>query len=221
MIGEAAQAHPELVRRIAAGGHAIGNHSWNHPSFPLITGRERRAQIRQCASVLTPYGERLFRPPYGEQNIASRLDVLLLGYQSIMFNIATDDWCGGDVVSIVARIERQIRPGSIVVLHDRLFDVLQEAYFDREPMLEAVRILLSRLGDRFHFVTVPELLRRGRPQKEIWSKEADLQLLNRLITEKGPGRRYVQHAGDGLEKLGCRQPKNGQGDEQRGTQWPG
>jgi peptidoglycan/xylan/chitin deacetylase (PgdA/CDA1 family) len=201
MIGEAAQAHPELVRRIAAGGHAIGNHSWNHPSFPLITGRERRAQIRQCASVLAPYGERLFRPPYGEQNIASRLDALLLGYQSIMFNIATDDWCGGDVVSIVTQIERQIRPGSVVVLHDRLFDVLQEAYFDREAMLEAVRLLLSRLGDRFHFVTVPELLRRGRPQKEIWSKAANLQLLNRLVTKKGPGRRYVQHATGGPESL--------------------
>jgi peptidoglycan-N-acetylglucosamine deacetylase len=197
MTGEAALAHPELVRRIAAGGHAIGNHSWDHPSFPLISGRERRRQIRKCASVLAPYGERLFRPPYGEQNVASRLDALLLGYQVVMFNIATDDWCGGDVGSIVTQVERQIRPGSVVVLHDRLFDALDKAYFDREPLLQAVQILLNRLGDRFHFVTVSELLRRGRAQKEIWSKEADLQLLNKLVTEKGPGRRYPHDIGNG------------------------
>jgi peptidoglycan/xylan/chitin deacetylase (PgdA/CDA1 family) len=201
MTGEAAQAHPGIVKRVAQGGHAIGNHSWNHPSFPLISSRERRKQIRECAAALAPYGERLFRPPYSEQNIAARLDALLLGYQVIMFNIATDDWRGGDVASIVAQIERQIRPGSVVVLHDRLFDSVQEAYFDREPMLEAVRILLNRLGDRFHFVTVPELLRRGRPQKEIYYKEADLQLLNELITEKGPGRRYVQITSNWLASL--------------------
>ena len=198
MTGEAAQAHPELVKRVAAGGHAIGNHSWDHPSFPLITGRERRRQIRKCASVLAPYGERLFRPPYGEQNIASRLDALLLGYQVILFNIATDDWRGGDAVSIVAQIERQIRPGSVVVLHDKLFDALDEAYFNREPVVEAVQILLNRLGDRFHFVTVPELLRRGRPQKDTCYKKANLQLLNKLITERGPGRSYVQNTNNWL-----------------------
>lgn len=192
MTGEAAEAHPALVKRVAQGGHAIGNHSWDHPSFPLISSRERREQIRGCASALAPYGVRLFRPPYGEQNIASQFDTLLLGYQTIMFNIATDDWCGGDAVSIADQIERQIRPGSIVILHDRLFDALKEAYFNREPVLEAVRILLDRLDDRFQFVTIPELLRRGRPQKEIWCKEANLQLLDKLITENGPGRSYGQ-----------------------------
>jgi peptidoglycan/xylan/chitin deacetylase (PgdA/CDA1 family) len=193
MTGEAATEHPQIVKHVAQAGHAIGNHSWNHPSFPLISGRERRTQIRDCASALAPYGQRMFRPPYGEQNIASRLDALLLGYQIIMFNVAADDWCGGDAVSVADQIERQICPGSVVVLHDRLFDALEPAYFNREPLLEAVRILLNRLGDRYDFVTVPELLRRGRPQKQIWYKEANLQLLNKLITEKGSGRNYLQN----------------------------
>jgi peptidoglycan-N-acetylglucosamine deacetylase len=74
MTGKAAQAHPELVRRVAQAGHAIGNHSWDHPSFPLISGRERRAQIRACAQALVPYGSRLFRPPYTEQNLGSRIE---------------------------------------------------------------------------------------------------------------------------------------------------
>jgi peptidoglycan/xylan/chitin deacetylase (PgdA/CDA1 family) len=52
MVGEAAHNHPKLVRQVAQAGHAVGNHSWDHPSFPLISGRERRAQIRACAEAI-------------------------------------------------------------------------------------------------------------------------------------------------------------------------
>jgi peptidoglycan-N-acetylglucosamine deacetylase len=137
---------------------------------------------------------RLFRSPYGEQNIASRLCVFLSGYQDIMFNIATDDWCGGDKVSIADQIERRIQPGSVIVLHDRLFDALEESYFNREAVLDAVQVLLQRLSGRFRFVTIPELLRLGVPQREIWCKEADVELLNKLQGSAGPGRRYTKHA---------------------------
>jgi peptidoglycan-N-acetylglucosamine deacetylase len=193
MTGKAALAHPELVRRVAQAGHAIGNHSWDHPSFPLISGRERRAQIRTCAQALAPYGERLFRPPYGEQNIASRIDALLLGYKVIMFDAWSDDWCGGDAETIARQLERRIRPGGVIVLHDRLSDALDESYFNREPMLRAIEILLDRVGGRFRFITIPELLRQGRPHREIWYKESNLELLNKLLEPKGPGRRYVKN----------------------------
>jgi peptidoglycan/xylan/chitin deacetylase (PgdA/CDA1 family) len=197
MVGEAAQKYPEIVRRVAQAGHAIGNHSWDHPSFPLISGRERRAQIRACAKVIAPYtdGVRLFRAPYGDQNLASRLDALLLGYQDIMFNIDTDDWCGGNGASVADQIERRIQPGSVIILHDRLFDALEESYFDREGVLDAVQILLQRMGERFRFVTVPELLRHGKPQREIWCKEADPDLLNKLQGSVAPGRRYAKNEG--------------------------
>jgi peptidoglycan/xylan/chitin deacetylase (PgdA/CDA1 family) len=193
MIGEAAQAHPELVRRVAYGGHAIGNHSWNHPSFPLISGRERRAQIRACAAAIAPYGQRLFRPPYSEQNVASRIDALLLGYQVVMFDVWSHDWCGGDPETIVRQLERRIHPGSVIMLHDRLFDALDKAYFDREPMLKAIEIFLDRVDHRFRFITVPELLRHGQGHKELWYKKSNVELLNRLLERGGPGRRYEQN----------------------------
>src|SRR5690242_18370490 len=44
MVGQAAERHPDIVKKVAAAGHAIGNLSWDHPSFPLLTGRERRDQ---------------------------------------------------------------------------------------------------------------------------------------------------------------------------------
>jgi peptidoglycan/xylan/chitin deacetylase (PgdA/CDA1 family) len=193
MIGKLAQAYPDLVRSVAAAGHTIANHSWDHPSFPLIRGHDRRAQIRACAQTLEPYGSRLFRPPYGEQDISSRIDALLLGYKLIMFDVATDDWCGGDAISIAEQLERQIRPGSIVALHDRLFDALEDSYFNREAVLEALQLVLARFEGCFRFVTVPELLDAGKPEREIWYKQPDVKLLNKLVREDGPGRRYLQN----------------------------
>jgi peptidoglycan/xylan/chitin deacetylase (PgdA/CDA1 family) len=193
MTGKAVQAHPELVRRVAAAGHAIGNHSWDHPSFPSISGRERRAQIRACAQALAPYGSRLFRPPYGDQNIASRIDAVLLGYKVVMFDARSDDWCGGDSDTIARQLERRMHPGAILVAHDRLSDALDEAYFNREPLLKGIEIFLGRVGDRVRFITIPELLRRGRAHKEIWYKRSNVELLNRLLEREGPGRRYVEN----------------------------
>jgi len=193
MTGQAAQAHPELVKRVAQAGHAIGNHSWDHQSFPLISGRERRAQIRACAKALAPYGERLFRPPYAEQNIASRIDPFLLRYEVVMFNCSSDDWCGGDADTIARDLEKRVRPGSVILLHDRLSDALDQSYFNREPMLKATETFLEHVGDRFRFVTIPQLLRHGRAHKEIWYKKSDVELLNKLLLREGPGRRYVQN----------------------------
>ena len=79
LVGESAKKYPELVKRIAKAGHSIGNHSWDHPSFPLITGRDRRWQLRACEEAIAPYGQKLFRPPFGNQTIASRLDAFLFG----------------------------------------------------------------------------------------------------------------------------------------------
>jgi peptidoglycan/xylan/chitin deacetylase (PgdA/CDA1 family) len=98
MVGQAAARHPDIVEKVAGGGHVIGNHSWDHPSFPLITGRERRAQIQAREKAIAPYGQRLFRPPYGDQSLLSCLEAMWLGYQVIMYSVTA--WTG----SIMMRI---------------------------------------------------------------------------------------------------------------------
>jgi peptidoglycan/xylan/chitin deacetylase (PgdA/CDA1 family) len=180
VVGESAQRYRELVRRVARAGHAICNHSWNHPSFPLTTGRERRAQIRACARAIAPYGERMFRPPYGHQNVASRLDALWLGYQVITWNVVAYDWLDHDAHWIANRLMDRIRPGSIVLLHEALYVTTEERYVDRGPTLEAVDMLLEQLSGGFRFVTVPELLQCGRAQRRNWYRGADPDWLNEL-----------------------------------------
>jgi peptidoglycan/xylan/chitin deacetylase (PgdA/CDA1 family) len=56
MVGKVASRYPELVKAVADAGHVIGNHSWDHPSFPSLTRSERLSQVLRCAAALNPYG---------------------------------------------------------------------------------------------------------------------------------------------------------------------
>lgn len=174
MVGQAAERYPDLVRKVSEAGHAIGNHSWDHPSFPLITGPERRAQIRACAKAIAPYAQNILRPPYGDQNLWSRLDALWLGYQVITWNGTAGDWLDHDADWIRNKVMSRIQNGSIIVLHDSIFRPREDRYADREPMLHAVDMLLLELSGRFSFITIPELLQQGRPQRQYWRKQTDV-----------------------------------------------
>lgn len=180
MVGEMAQRYPDLVRRVAQAGHAIGNHTWDHPSMPLIGSRERRAQIQACARAVTPFGSRLFRPPYGNQNLASRLDARWLGYDVVTWNLHAEDWLDHKAEWMADRLCQQIKPGSIILLHDALYKTGELHYADRTPTIDAVSMLLERQGNKFRFVTVPELFQYGPPRRQIWHRQADLDWLNGL-----------------------------------------
>jgi peptidoglycan-N-acetylglucosamine deacetylase len=163
MVGKRVQRHPEVVARAAAAGHAVANHSWDHPSFRRIQGPYRRAQIRWCGEALAPHGVRLFRPPYGEQSPASRLDALRCGYRVVMGDVVAEDWRDDPPDLLVQRVMRRLRRGSIVLFHDTLYTTTDERFRDRGPTRQALETLLGRLGGQYRFVTVPELLRLGRP----------------------------------------------------------
>lgn len=190
MVGCAAARYSDIVRRVSTSGHAIGNHSWDHPSFPLITGKERRAQIRACAKALAPYGQKLLRPPYGNQNIVSRLDAMGLGYVVVTWNVVAEDWLEDNAETIVSRVESKIEKGSIILFHDSLYHSLDAKYGNREMTLKAVEMLLGNMRQKYRFVTVPELFRHGNIYRKLWWQKPDVNLLNRLEGIDGRPRRY-------------------------------
>jgi hypothetical protein len=67
-------------------------------------------------------------------------------------------------------------------------------------MLEALDTFLARTSERLRFVTVPELLRHGRAEKEMWYRKPKLDLLNQLRTQEGPGRRYGQPGAGSIDQ---------------------
>lgn len=168
MVGANADRYRNLVKRVAVGGHAVGNHSWDHPEFPAISARERREQLRACARATAPYGGPFFRPPYVLQSVGSFLTARRLGYRVVAFSVEVEDWREHEAGWMAERMLARIEPGSIVLLHDAIFKPSMGATVDRGALLEAVERVLRSLADRFRFVTIPELLRYGRPALRPW-----------------------------------------------------
>lgn len=170
VIGKYVREHHDIMARMAASGHAIGNHSWDHPCFPLLSSSERRRQVRACAEALTPYlrGDvRLFRPPYLDQNLASAFDLWSLGYQVIATSVHACDWEDHDAAFMVERLHDGIRSGAIIMLHDVIRD---RDFSGRQAMLDSLDMFLDRWKRAYRFVTVPELLQCGKPRKQTWLK---------------------------------------------------
>lgn len=172
MIGCRAAEHPSIVERVAAAGHAIGNHTWDHPSMPALSAAERAEQVRRCARALAPHGSRLFRPPRLLQSVASYWTVRRLGYLPVGFNVEVADWKPQDAEWLADRLCERIHPGCIVVLHDTLWEPTHPEATDREPLLTGLADALDRLPD-YRFVTVPELMKMGRQVRRPWFIRTD------------------------------------------------
>lgn len=169
LVGENLDPHRALVRQMAEAGHAIGNHTWSHLALPLLTPAEGWLQLCACQNALMPFGARLFRPPYGQQSWRSRWQTMRLGYHVIGFSVHVEDWLAHDPRWMADRLIERTRPGSIIILHDRIYrNVLVDGSTDRRPMLTALALALETLRRRFEFVTVPALLARGRPVRAHW-----------------------------------------------------
>ncbi|MBA2667967.1 MAG: polysaccharide deacetylase family protein [Trueperaceae bacterium] len=179
MVGEQAKAHPDVVQRVAAARHTIGNHTYDHPSFPLIGARERRQQLRACAAAVAPLGSRLFRPPYGHESLASHVSALVSGYDVVGWSAHASDWEQRASQWMLERLLDQIEPGRIVLLHDAIYTPQSPEIADRSEMIAAVEMLLEALSPRYRFVTVPTLLTHGRAIR-TWYRPPDRAALAML-----------------------------------------
>ena len=158
LIGRFVAQKPDVARAIVAAGHAVGNHSWDHPnlifSSAAAVGRqlERTQQTIFDATGVTPT---LFRPPFGGRRPATLRIARALGLEPVMWNVSCHDWKPISVDEIVRLAERQIRGGDVILLHDGGHTRMG---VDRSRSLEATDRLLARYKDEgYEFVTVPEM----------------------------------------------------------------
>lgn len=124
-IGRNMELEPGIVARIADEGHIIGNHSYSHSNiFPLLTPRKMCDDIARCEKLIdniVPAGQRLrlFRPPFGVTNPTVAVAVRQGKYATIGWNIRSFDTVRSTEAAFNA-IVGQLRPGSVILLHDRL-----------------------------------------------------------------------------------------------------
>jgi peptidoglycan-N-acetylglucosamine deacetylase len=122
LLGENALRRPDLVRRIVEAGHAIGNHSLTHVDAWRATPAETERDFEEATCILenaTGTALRVMRPPFGRLNKTVVRWSRRHGQRLMMWDAMPPDFEPGSTPDRVARVlQRSIRPGSIVVLHD-------------------------------------------------------------------------------------------------------
>jgi peptidoglycan/xylan/chitin deacetylase (PgdA/CDA1 family) len=129
ITGVWAQANPALLRRIAASGHQIVNHSWDHQSFtgvstntsPLVASQisqelERSENvIRQLSGAGT---KGWFRPPYGDRDRRVDAAAGAAGYRyELLWSVDTLGWKGVSPDIVLQRCLTAAVPGEIILMH--------------------------------------------------------------------------------------------------------
>lgn len=152
VLGRQAKTHPELLQRIVAEGHALGNHSYSHPQ--RTTASEAQSELdRTDALIADVAGQKptVYRPPYGIVDGNLTRAALALGYAAVLWTISSADTRPIDADTIARNVIYTPNPGDIVLMHDGA---------GHQATADAVPRILRELGEAgFEFVTMPELLR--------------------------------------------------------------
>ncbi len=151
MVGQEVMRRPEIAREVRDAGHAIGNHSWDHPSRP----RDPIMQVmRTDAEIKKQLGFRptFFRPPYGIMKNGMARQAMSLRDPVLLWSADSNDWKKPGADRIVQNVLRDAHPGGISLMHDGGGARYQD--------VEALPIIISGLrAQGYRFVTIPELLK--------------------------------------------------------------
>jgi len=160
LLGNRAQTQPELVRRIVAAGHVIGNHSWSHPNLARSSARRVREELTRTSDTLQQFTGakvKFFRPPFGARRPAVFRIARELGLMPVLWNAMTTDWSEPSADRIAEQLMKKIngleRRGlaANIVLHDGGH---RDAQANRGPSVKAAELLLERYAKSHRFVTV-------------------------------------------------------------------
>ena len=171
VVGERVKARPDLVRRMIAEGHEVGNHTQRHPRLDALPPERQADEMRFCATNVeraTGRGMAFMRPPGMRFSPATLVKARALGYVVVGYNSAAGDYAPGPGLSdltpeeseiygltpgsIAEKIERQLKPGTIILLHDN------------SVTLQAIpKIVAYARSQGYRFVTTAELM-AGLPE---------------------------------------------------------
>ena len=151
LVGEEIAGREDLVRRMAAEGHQVGNHTWSHVRLSGRTAEETLEEVERTEAALEEIlgpGSYWLRPPYGlvDQQAEAAVDVPM-----VKWSVDPRDWESRNTGQVVRAILSAVEPNSIILLHD-LYPTSVEA---------ALQVVDALQAEGYVFVTVEELLERN------------------------------------------------------------
>jgi peptidoglycan/xylan/chitin deacetylase (PgdA/CDA1 family) len=121
-VGTWLASHPEMAQRILHGGHALGNHTYTHPTLHRLSPAGIEDEVARCAALLTrlignpgaafrPSGGPSITPPMVSAATSS-------GYRLVLgYDVDPSDNLDPGASAVASRVLAEVRPGSIVSLH--------------------------------------------------------------------------------------------------------
>jgi peptidoglycan/xylan/chitin deacetylase (PgdA/CDA1 family) len=165
LCGKNVERYPEVVRRIHAENHTIGNHTYSHP-FLYFKSRSRMGEeIDRTQAVIervTGIRPRLFRPPYGARWFGLFRVLEKRGLRAVQWSDPSFDWQVKNRPADVARLTlRRLRPGSIILMHDGREPKLPHE-IDASRTLAALPAIIKGVREAgLKFVSVEDFLPEG------------------------------------------------------------
>lgn len=146
LVGAEIAGNEDLVERMAAEGHQVGNHTWSHVRLGGAPADEAAWEVRETQEALAELlgaGDYWLRPPYGL--VDEGLDP---GVPMVKWSVDPRDWESRDRAKVVQAVLRDAGPNDIILLHD-IYASSVDAALDIVDALQA---------EGYWFVTVEELL---------------------------------------------------------------
>jgi peptidoglycan/xylan/chitin deacetylase (PgdA/CDA1 family) len=160
LIGERALQYPDVVSRIRAGGHEVGNHYFSNGATLLDSDAEFAVNLEKTENALGMSTRRkLFRPPGGLAWSRQLRIARAKGYACVLGCAYPHDPMRPPVWYIEWLIAKNLRPGSIVILHDGISD-------PRRSIQALPHILCAGRERGLQFVSIGELLQAKREQTD-------------------------------------------------------
>ena len=125
LVGNYLETSPELVKRMAAEGHTVGNHTFHHPDMSKISTKE--AFQKELTDLEALYKEttgqemkKFYRPPQGKYSESNLQMADEMGYHTFFWSLAYVDWYEDKQPSREEAFQKllgRIHPGAVVLLH--------------------------------------------------------------------------------------------------------
>ena len=131
-VGDNVIRNPETYSKIIDSGHSVGNHTFHHLNGWKTTTEDYIRDIEKCSTLVD---SNLFRPPYGRIT-RKQANILSKNYKITMWSVLSGDFDPSvTVAKCIRNVERQARPGSIIVMHDQIKSAA--------TMLQALPVILD------------------------------------------------------------------------------
>lgn len=161
LTGAEMSLEPERTARIIAAGHEFGNHSWSHQALIFRSPAFIRSEVERTDSIIRALGYKgpiRFRPPFGTKLFYLPYFLSQTKRQTILWDVAPDLDLSlrFNPDSLVRSTTRNVRPGSIILLHT-MYDSVSAS-------LSALPLILNSLQAHGYKVTsVGDLLQTTTP----------------------------------------------------------